>query len=298
MRYLAFFSIILFLAACSNNNTAEEQATEPGIQILVDESFAPIIDDQYQVFKSSYPNLKVELFYKSENAVIHNLLEGDIGIAILSRKLLPQEIKLFEKREISVKANKVATDAVAFITHKSSADSSITVDEVTGIMRGAASAKNLIFDNANSSTVRYLKDLAEIKDLPKKGVYALQSNDDVIKYVHNNPGTIGVIGINWMKQPTKELDPVVKQLKVLSVKNSKGLPGSDKFYKPSQNNLALGLYPLSRDIFFIDCQGGRAGSSFEAFVAGERGQRIILKSGLMPNKIPSREILIRETRKP
>jgi phosphate transport system substrate-binding protein len=98
-----------------------------------------------------------------------------------------------------------------------------------------------------------------------------------------------------MRQPTEELEPLVKQLKVMAVKNSKGLAGSDKYYKPTQNNLALGLYPLSRELYIINCEGGAGlGTGFAAFLAGERGQRIILKSGLLPDSIPTREIIIRK----
>jgi phosphate transport system substrate-binding protein len=32
---------------------------------------------------------------------------------------------------------------------------------------------------------------------------------------------------------------------------------------------------------------------FASFLGGERGQRIILKSGLVPERVPSRKIMIR-----
>jgi phosphate transport system substrate-binding protein len=36
------------------------------------------------------------------------------------------------------------------------------------------------------------------------------------------------------------------------------------------------------------------GMGFASFIAGEIGQRIILKSGLVPVKIPSRNIIVRK----
>ncbi|MBC8054384.1 MAG: substrate-binding domain-containing protein [Sphingobacteriaceae bacterium] len=293
MKYALLIIVIYFFTACAGDES-RKSVTVGATKILVDESFAPIIEDQLIVYDSSYPQAKIELVYKPEIHLLNILLKDSIDVAIMSRKLLPHEAKFYESRNIIIRTLHIATDAVAFITDKTSLDSTITVDEVKGIMQGSSKGRNLIFDNANSSTVRYLKELAKIKELPKSGVYALQNNDEVIKYVHNNPGTIGVIGINWMKQPPKELEPVVEKLKVMSVKNSKGLAGSDKFYKPTQNNLALGLYPLSRELYIINGQGGSGvGTGFAAFIASERGQRIILKSGLLPDKIPSREIFIK-----
>src|SRR5690606_36644206 len=132
-----------------------------------------------------------------------NYFLNDSGrVAVLSRKLNPEEVRVFENKKISVRTTRFAIDAVALITHQSVTDTGITVDEIIKIMRGKAEiSRQLVFDNPNSSTVRYLMELAGIKQLPQQGVYALQSNADVIQYVYNNPGAIGVIGVNWIVQP-------------------------------------------------------------------------------------------------
>jgi len=49
---------------------------------------------------------------------------------------------------------------------------------------------------------------------------------------------------------------MVAELKVMGVKGLPGKSGSDKFYKPSQDNLALEKYPLSRDLYIVNSQGG------------------------------------------
>jgi phosphate transport system substrate-binding protein len=129
--------------------------------------------------------------------------------------------------------------------------------------------------------------------LPSSGIYALKSNADVIKYVNDNPGSIGVVGVNWLVQPPVELEAIVEDLKILGVKNIVGQPGSDAYYKPNQNDLAIGKYPLTRSLYVINCEGGAGlGTGFASFIMGDRGQRIVLKSGLLPDSIPSREINI------
>jgi phosphate transport system substrate-binding protein len=63
---------------------------------------------------------------------------------------------------------------------------------------------------------------------------------------------------------------------------------------PSQNNIAEGTYPLARDLYIINCQGySGLGMGFASFVAGDIGQRIILKSGLLPVRMPGRNIIIK-----
>ena len=287
-------SCFILLVSCQQNKTEVQSYTSGKEKILVDESFAPIVEDQAFVFESTYDNAKLTLLMKSENELINLFLEDSAQVAILSRLLTPGERKHFENKKIEIRINRFAVDGIALITHKSSKDSTATVADIIKVLKGESSRiVSLVFDNANSSTVRYFKELASVQKLPAKGVYALKSNTDVIKYVYDNPGTIGVVGVNWMVQPPAELEKEVDALKILGVKNLKGKPGSDGFYKPDQNDIALELYPLIRSLYIINCEGGAGlGTGFASFIAGERGQRIVLKSGLLPDSIPSREINI------
>jgi len=291
------FAAAAVIAGCNQQPTENTQTYTSGCtQILVDESLAPIVEDQLYVFESSYPQAKIQLVNKPENELLKLFLNDSIRIAVLSRELKPEEAAFYERKKIKVRVNRFAIDGVALITHNSTADTSVNVADVIGVMQGKpGKIKKLIFDNPNSSTVRYLKELAGIKQLPTAGVYALKSNPDVIKYVRLNPGTVGVVGINWIEQPTEELEPVVADLKVLSVKNLPGKPGSDGYYRPSQNDIATGMYPLTRNLYIINCQGRAGlGTGFASFLASDRGQRIVLKSGLLPDSIPPREVLIRK----
>jgi phosphate transport system substrate-binding protein len=50
--------------------------------------------------------------------------------------------------------------------------------------------KGLVFDNPNSSTARYMKSWL-VEELPK-GVYSFKVNKDVVKFVSENDGMIGL----------------------------------------------------------------------------------------------------------
>ena len=287
-------AFVVGLASCQQNKTEVQSYTSGNERILVDESLAPIIEDQTYLFESTYPDAKLELVRKSENELINSFLDDSAQVAILSRELTADERKHFENKKIEIRVNRFAIDGIALIAHNSIKDSTATVEDIIKVLKGEnSSLGNLIFDNANSSTVRYFKELAGVKELPAKGVYALKTNPEVIKYVYDNPGTVGVVGVNWIVQPPVDLEEEVGSLKILGVKNLAGKPGSDAYYKPFQNDIALELYPLIRSLYVINCEGGPGlGTGFASFIAGERGQRIVLKSGLLPDSIPSRQINI------
>ena len=301
MRYRSeFFFLItgfLIVSACQNQQSPSETTyTSGATSIVVDESFAPIIEDQSYVFENYYPQSKLKRIYKPENEVLNLFLNDSVRVAVLSRELTSEEAKRYQSKNIILRVNRFAVDGIALITQRSNPDSLITVAEIVSLMKGEpGKIKSLVFDNPNSSTVRYMKDIAGIKHLPVKGVYALKSNPEVIRYVHDNPGSIGVIGINWMVQPDEDLEETVSRLKVMGVKNLPGKPGSDAFYKPNQNDLALEMYPLTRNLYIINGEGKPGlGTGFASFIAGERGQRIVLKSGLLPDSIPSRQVIIKQ----
>ena len=281
------------ITACQNTDTPNTLRTGK-VNIVVDETFAPLIADQAYVFESTYTESKLNMIYRPENDVLKLFLTDSVRMAILSRELTSNEAKFYENKNIKLRVNRFAIDGLALIINRTNLDSLVTVEEIITVMQGKRSQiKNLVFDNPNSSTVRFLKELAGVKELPKSGIYALNSNPEVINYVIDNPGSIGVIGINWIIQPEEDMEEVVKGVKILGVKNLPGKPGSDGYYKPNQNDLAEEVYPLTRNLYIVNGEGKSGlGTGFATFIAGERGQRIVLKSGLLPDSLPSRQVII------
>lgn len=297
MKYLfktALLFIAVFLIVRCNKNEGKESILEGKATVFTDETLRPIVEDQILVFESEY-KAKIGLVSKSEAEVVNSLVDGSANIAILSRQLTENELKVFEKRKIIPKTTKFATDAIALITKKGGNDTLIALADVFDFLRGkdVTGIKGLVFDNPNSSTVRQLTDLAGVKAVAAKNVYSFSNNAEAIKYISENDGMIGVIGLNWLSQPTPDMQPYIDKISIMSVKGK-----SSKYVFPSQNNIAEGTYPLARHLFVVNCQGfSGLGMGFASFVAGERGQRIILKSGLLPAHMPGRKIVIKTNNK-
>ena len=297
LRSCHFFLLVLLIllfSACNQKNQAKksnESILKGSATILVDETLTPIIEDQVAVFESKY-NAKINIVSKSESEIVISLFNEKSGIAVLARNLTVEENKIFERKKITPKITKFAQDAIAFISNKSNNDTLIALKDVVDFMKGNhnSNIKGLVFDNPNSSTVRYMKEIANIKAISEKKVYSFKTNEEVIKFVAQNDGMIGVVGVNWLSQPTPDMQEYVDKINILEVKSLNG----SEFYFPSQDNIAEGKYPLVRDLYIINGQGySGLGMGFASFVAGDIGQRIILKSGLLPVRMPGRNIIIR-----
>ncbi|MBA0884139.1 PstS family phosphate ABC transporter substrate-binding protein [Flavobacterium undicola] len=287
-----FFAVGVFVSCKQSDSKKDKETILKGKAILlVDETIKPLIEDQIAVFESTY-NAKIVLEAKSEKEVMKAFLKDTSRIVVLSRELNTDEIKFFDQLKIKPKTTKIATDAIALISNKKDTDTLIAIKDVVAFLKGSAQTKikGLVFDNPNSSTVRYMTALAGVKQVPQKGVYSFKSNEEVVKFVAENDGMIGIVGVNWLLQPTVNIKDYLTNINVLSVK---GL-NKNSYFAPTQNNLAEGTYPLARDLFIVNCQGySGLGMGFASFLAGEIGQRIVLKSGMLPTTMPGRKILIR-----
>lgn len=306
MRKASVLTLVLLLTfACiscrrkTNKETVSESRTSGKTTILVDETYAQILDDQIFVFKSDYPSATVNVIAGNENEIMPRFRKGEVKMLVLSRMLKPGEDSFYKQKQSRIYTDRFAIDGLALIVNKGEADSTITVEQAYDIMRGASkTGKKLVFDNAYSSTIRYFIDSAGIKELPKEGVYTLKTTNDVIKYVAENKGYIGVIGVNWLLKDVKVSSPFLSGVKTLAVKNLPHKNGADAYYKPTQENLINGKYPLLRNVYIINAEGTNGlGTGFATWLSSPRGQLIVLRSGLGPHKIAEREFNLKTNNK-
>ncbi|MFM2213083.1 MAG: hypothetical protein RL427_346 [Bacteroidota bacterium] len=282
---------LLFVFSCQKKEANKDTITEGKATLYVDESILPIVEDEQAVFETEYA-AKLHLVPQSEKEIMNAMINDTAKMAILTRELTPIEAKAFEAKKIIPKIIPIANDAIAFIRNKTSKDTLVALQDIIDFINGkpVPNIKGLVFDNANSSSVRYMNKLAGAVIEEQKNIYSFKTNQDVIKYVADNEGLIGVVGMNWIYQPPIELEETVDKVNILGVKSIKGT----EYVFPTQDNLAAGKYPLARRLYMINCQGySGLGMGFTSFIGSERGQRIVLKSGLVPERFPTRKIVIR-----
>jgi phosphate transport system substrate-binding protein len=282
--------VLIVIYSCKGDKENKETILTGNTSILVDESILPIVEDQVAVFESQY-NATIKLIPQSEKESVQSFVNNKAQTIILPRKLNSEERLIFKNRNITPLETPFAIDAIALIKNKKTKDSIQDVSEIVAFLKGnPTKIKGLVFDNANSSTTRYFLELAGLKNMPDTGVFSFKTNEEVIQYVAQNEEMIGVVGVNWIFQPSSATKKNLENITVLSVKDKT----TKDYVYPSQENIAARKYPLARVLYSINCQGyDGLGIGFSSFISGEIGQRIILKSGLAPMREPSRNISIR-----
>jgi phosphate transport system substrate-binding protein len=284
------------LGSCSHNQMQGDNArfTSDDASIAVDESLQPIVDQELYIFKASDKKLNPKAIYAPENEVFNLLLADSVRFAMTARDLTKAEYSDLAARNLHPIVSRFAIDAIAIIVNKASADTGITVSELKKMLNGQGPAnKNIIFDNPNSGLVRYLKAFSGNSDLKGKNIFSLKSNKEVIEYVAQHPDALGVTGFSWLNDPDKDYAAAVDNVRTLSVKDDSPESKDSGYYAPSQTTLALKQYPLTRDLYIVNSTGFKSmEKKFADLVKGERGQLIVLRSGLLPDDIPDRQINI------
>ncbi|GAB3202672.1 phosphate transport system substrate-binding protein [Pontibacter aydingkolensis] len=299
-------AITSILLSCGGNDPKKEldTPTTGSIKISVDESFQPIIESQISTFEGIYKYANIDAAYKAEGQVVQDMLNDSTRVVVLSRELNDGEKAVFDKYKRIPRTTKIAIDAVALIVNKNNKDTLLTIDELKKIFSGKVKTWKelnedsklgditIVFDNNNSSTARYVRDsLIAGQPLPSN-TFASNSHKALIDYVNQNENALGVIGVNWISDfDDANVIGFMNKIKVVGISRDPAPFSTDSYFQPYQAYIAQAEYPLRRYLYVISTEGRTGlGTGFASYVAGDKGQRIILKSGLVPATMPVRVV--------
>lgn len=278
---LAAVGIFALMAACNEPIKETDTTTSGTIDISVDETFRPVIEEQLRVFDSSFPEAHIRVHYKPELACIQDFLNDSARLILVTRQLLPNEAKLCEQKKIVPTTLDIAKDAVAVVLHPSNPDSLVSVSEIKGILTGKYKKKyTVVFDNEASSTVRYMTDSILKGQKLGANVFAAHGNDSVIAYVARNPDAIGFVGVSYTADmQDKEGLAFITNISVAKLFNDK----LQKAFQPYQAYIAPNYYPFTRALYYIHSETYPGlGTGFANFLSRERGQLIFKQARLFP----------------
>jgi len=278
------------------------------IAIAADESFRPLVEAEIDVFTGLYRRARIEASYTPEDDAIRDLLDGRVRLSVVSRGLTAAEQRVFAQQKITPRTLRIAEDGVALILHRSNPDSLLTMQALRDLFggrirtwadlnsRNEAGDVRIVFDTNRSSNLNYILKTFDIHDLDRLEVYAAQSNQEVIEYVQHQENAVGVIGAGWISDSE---DPAQQRflasVTVAAVADA-AHPAEEDFYQPYQAYLSLKKYPLRRDVVIISREARAGlGTGLMSHIASDRGQRIVLKSGLLPVTMPVRLVGIKNT---
>ncbi len=289
------FKVLLFLclvniSACADKEDEKIATDRPNkgtINISVDESFAPVIDEQIAIYEASFPDTKIIVHYKTEADCLKDFFNDSLNRMVIVTRGLTSKEERFMMQKIAYNPgwNQIATDAIAVIVNKTSQDTVFSLERLQQQLTGKIKREQtIVFDGLNkTSTVRFIEDsILKGKSFDTSVVRAVKNSDLVIDYVATHPNAIGFVGINRIGNPEDAAQlALLKKVKLGLVQCDlcEGRP----FILPSQQTIINRRYPLVRGLYYLIKENYTGlGNGFVSFLKYERGQLVFRRAYLGP----------------
>ncbi len=284
-NFLFVFSAFILLISCNGEGKNGEKKTlirTDTIFVACDSSQQDIVNSLIDVYEALNPIRKVIPIYNREKKLYDYIRSNKVDLIFRSYLLTDIEKKDVKKRKLNPKIHPLWMDGLAIVAGNQFHKKEITEEELIDVLTHRSQSFYVLLDNSNTATydLVFAKYAVEQQQI---NAYASGSEDSVISAVKERSNCIGLIGSSYF---TGEED-LPKGIKIIGL-----IPtGKHQAEYPFQDQLYNEVYPLARQIYGINVGAKQSsGSAFAAFVLSDRGQRIILKAGLLPAKIPPRTI--------
>lgn len=300
--------VLLAMAACGPTSTKDGRAldtpTTGRIYIAVDEVAQPIIRSTIATFESTYNDAKVVSLNQPQEVGFQLLLRDSVRLVVGSRGLTQEEKAVFAEKNITPHEYEYAHDAVAVIVHPSNADTLMTLDRLKGILKGESKTwpgrPNLkivpVLESGSGANASFLKERLKLSGDFSDNLYATGSTEKVLEYVAKTPGAIGFIGVGYISDlDSPEARAFQKSIRVVSLSEA-AIAEDSNSYSPYQAYIQLKKYPLHRMLYIVSGEARSGlGTGFSSWALSEKGQRIVLKAGLLPATMPVRLVQVNKT---
>ena len=287
------------IISCDNSDKRggrTDTETSGEVTIAADESLKPIIQELIDDFQFKYPKAKINLLDTTENRGFELIRDMQTCLFFTTRPLKDSEVAYLKTKNQLPEVFPIGYDALSLIVHPANNDTCITVNDIKRILNGEVtkwnevfpSSKlgnfNVVFDNKESATLHYVVDsILDGKPINNPNVTAAKTSAEVIEYVHDTPGAIGVIGSNWLNDKNDSTNlTFINKVRVMGVSTrDKATPQNS--WKPYAGYLLDGRYPFARTIYAICVDPPRKlPYSFANYITKPVGQKIVLRAGLLP----------------
>lgn len=313
VRYTLLLILITAFSTCRDTDkhgNPLDTTTSGEITISVDESLKPLIETSLETYHALYKNARIQPEYLSENQAIQRFLNDSLRLVITTRPLNSQELTPFTSKKLPFRATKIAYDAVALIVHPENKESELALEKVKQIFTGEIKTWNqlnpamgndtirIVFDHSGAGTLNYIQSYFNLKaDAWPKNFYALNANPEVIKYVESHPAALGIIGTSWISDTQDSVSmQFLSKIKVLALSPPDSAIQADMpFYQPHQAWIASRYYPFIREVYINSREmWAGLGTGFASFMAGTKGQMMVLRSGLVPAQAQVRLVEVKK----
>lgn len=273
--------ILFLLGACTTN----EDSGKYYFKVYTDPAFEIFVSSAVETEQVRDTGYVASLVVVPQENGIDSLLENKTSVIFASRTLTKEEREYLKSIQKSPTSYEIAWDALAIIRHRDDPDTVVSIEQLKALAKDPKA--KILIDQSNSANLSFLASKLGLSN-NEANIYAAGSDSLVLATVKANKGITGVVSFAYLAD--KDDPEVVKrrsEIRLVSVSDGK------KAVAPSLDALASDLYPLKRLVYMHTTESVNGLSAgLAGFMLGDRGKRLLLKMGILPYKMPGREVEI------
>lgn len=294
LSVIALVLVALMGANCKKGSFDErtENMNRGTISIYAEAEYRVLVEELVQSYENVYPESDIQIVYGTDAEVLQALISDKTRMAFLGHGLSDEQKKAIAKvQEIEPEQYVIGREAIAIIASHDFPDSIFYFDAFLQGNSGDQSGWQYVFNAENSAMIGQLLGNSEAHP----GMFSLGSADTVIGYVSRNPKAVGFISFATISDfDDPRVQEILQNVKVLQVAHTDS-SGREIVTELSQSTIATRAYPFQRYVTVVKGNTPELlGTGFVNFLYRSKASRIMLKEGLVPEKMPERQVKIVE----
>lgn len=281
--------MVMACTAPAPDPRTDDVPTRGQVLVIADEDLRPVMDGLHLAFTNTYREARIELRYTPGSAALKELMNDSVRVVFMATAPGADQQAYFRTRNLYPELVPLFTDGIA-IVQAPGGPAVVSVEEIRARLAGERPGA-VLFAGSASGLYLTLVDSLFAGDAGKiANAAAVENVDSLVRRVANDTTALGVLSfaqISDLDHPQARVRRAGVDLCAVSHENS------SPAVPLNQSTLADGSYPLRRTIYALVTEGKTGlGTGFVSYIAGHKGQRAILKSGLAPMQVPAREVEI------
>ena len=288
LKNMTIYSVVLLIIAIAftgigcvdkgENKSGETGVTESAsIIIKGSDTILPLSQAESEEFMLANPEKSITVIGGGSGVGIAALIDGEVEIAMASRKIKDSEMENAEANGINPVEHVVAWDGIAVVVNPENEVKELTFDQLKGIYDGSISnwadvggedrEITVITRDSSSGTYGYFQEEVLLDEEYRPDALVQPATGAIVQEVAQNKGAIGYIGYAY-------LDDSITAL---------ALNGGEGFVEATPENIMDGDYPLARPLqYYTDGEPSDLAKEYLDFVMSPTGQDIVLEVGYFP----------------
>lgn len=249
------------------------------IQVMGSSTLLPLVSEAAKQFSKYHPDTQIMVSGGGSGVGIASIIRGSADLGMASRDPDPKEAELLAGRANFIS---IARDAVAIAVSKAvylQGVTALSLPQIAAIYRGqiqnwkdlgGADARILVIDKEIARGTRQVfaqRVLGSTKARAPGAMVVAGSNNEEQALIARSDQAIGILSSAWLNDRVRAL----------------AIQGKDGIVTPTTENIRLGRYPVSRDLYLlVPKEANTVTKDFVKFLQSPPGQAIVENMGYLP----------------